>query len=222
MAIDLEHGIKYESQRIDNPDRIFFDLLNTRLDPTLAGKTFDVSDGLLKAIRTSKSKTGRTRVVLDLDELSEFDASLLSNPTRLIIDIHNKDIHSKDAHNQPAAQAPFVKEVASATETAGEENPADQSMPDSLANTEQPPAPAKAAADKPVRRTTVVVSNGVKKTIVDADDEDVVAKDTVAKLDLPKLDSPKLDPPKLDSPEPGAVTKIPTHSRPPQEQHRQE
>jgi N-acetylmuramoyl-L-alanine amidase len=43
VAIDLEQGVKFESQRIDNPDRIFFDLLNTRLDPRLSGKTFDVT-----------------------------------------------------------------------------------------------------------------------------------------------------------------------------------
>jgi len=193
VAIDLEHGVKYQSQRIDNPDRIFFDLLNTKLDPKLAGKTLDVSDGLLKAIRTSQFKTGRTRVVLDLDELSDFDASLLSNPTRLII-----DIHSKDVHNQPT---PPVKEVASATETATEENSADQAMPDLVANTDEPSEPVKAAA-KPARRTTVVVSNGVKKTIVDAEDDDAVTKDTVA-----KLDQPKFDPPKADAPEPRAATR---------------
>ena len=51
VVIDLEQGVKYQSQRIDHPDRVFFDLLNTKLDPTLSGKTFDVSDGLLKAIR---------------------------------------------------------------------------------------------------------------------------------------------------------------------------
>ena len=209
VAIDLEHGVKYQSQRIDNPDRIFFDLLNTKLDPKLAGKTLDVSDGLLKAIRTSQFKTGRTRVVLDLDDLSEFDASLLSNPARLIIDIHSKDIHSKSAHNQQAA----VKDVASATETAAQETPSDNTLPDSLSTADDPPASAKAVVEKPVRRNTVVVSNGVKKTIVEADDGDVVAKDTVAKLDLPKLDPPrpdplKLDPPKTDLPDTAPATKV--------------
>ncbi len=90
VAIDLEQDVKFESQRIDNPDRIFFDLLNTKLDPKLA-KTFDVSDGLLKDVRMAQFKAGRTRVVLDLDELSEFNASLLSNPPRLVIDIRNKN-----------------------------------------------------------------------------------------------------------------------------------
>src|SRR5580658_10526508 len=95
VAIDLEQGVKYQSQRIDNPDRVFFDLLNTKLDPKLA-KTFDVSDGLLKDIRMAQYAAGRTRVVLDLDELSEFQASLVSNPARLIIDIRNPDARKVD------------------------------------------------------------------------------------------------------------------------------
>jgi N-acetylmuramoyl-L-alanine amidase len=179
VAIDLEQGVKYQSQRIDHPDRVFFDLFNTNLDSKLAGKTFDVSDGLLKDIRMSQFKAGRTRVVLDLDELSEFDASLLSNPPRLIIDIHNKDVHNQQA--------------ASTTETAEDEKPANKTMPDSIAKSEESSTSAKTAVENPVRRSTVVVRNGVKKTIVDADDNAPAVKDkdkdTVAKLDPPEIRS---------------------------------
>ena len=177
VAIDLEHGTKFESQRIEDPDRIFFDLLNTRLDPNLAGKTFDVSDGLLKDIRTAQFKAGRTRVVLDLDELSEFDASLLENPPRLIIDIHNKK----------AAKAGVVKETASTEQDGNRELTADWA---------QSPAPAKTSSEKPVHRNSVVVSNGVKKTIVDADDDEPVVKDkdTLAKLDSPAIEVGKASP----------------------------
>src|SRR3989442_911731 len=38
IAIDLEQEIKFESQRIDHPDRIFFDLYDTKLASTLIGK----------------------------------------------------------------------------------------------------------------------------------------------------------------------------------------
>ena len=188
VAIDLEHGIKFHSQRIDHPDRIFFDLLNTKLDSKLSGKTFDVSDGLLKAIRMSQFKAGRTRVVLDLDEHSEANASLLSNPARLIIDIHNKG-----AHSQQPAQAEAAAEdnsVSATTDHAGADalvRPAAERRQD----TDEPPPPVKAAAEKPAPRTTVVVHNGVKKTIVDAEDDGPLAKDTIAKLDPPKPDVPE-------------------------------
>jgi N-acetylmuramoyl-L-alanine amidase len=50
-----------------------------------------------------------------------------------------------------------------------------------------------------------MVSNGVKKTIVDADDDDAEIGDIVA-----KLDSPKPDLPKDDAPEPKVTAKVPS------------
>jgi N-acetylmuramoyl-L-alanine amidase len=213
VAIDLEQGVKYEAQRIDNPDRVFFDLLNTKLDPKLGGKTFDVSDGLLKDIRTSQYKAERTRIVLDLAEFSEFDASLQSNPPRLVIDIHNPDGHSKNITSQPAEKAPVVKQVASSTETPETDTPANRIEDDSEASDE---SPTKAAPPRTPRSNTVVVSNGMKKTIVDADEDEPVAKtktkDTVAKLDPPDLDSAKTELPKteLAKMKPASATTIPT------------
>ena len=105
VAIDLEQDIKFESQRIEHPNRIFFDLLETTLTSTLVGKTFDVDDGLLKKIRIAQFQPEKTRVVLEVDDLSQYDAFLLSNPSRLIIDIHGKDIHGKQgAKGTPARQ----------------------------------------------------------------------------------------------------------------------
>ncbi len=90
VAIDLEQDVKFGSQRIDHPDRIFFDLYDTKLASTLVGKSFDVDDGFLKKIRVAQFKPGKTRVVLEVDDLSDYDAFLLPNPSRLIIDIHGK------------------------------------------------------------------------------------------------------------------------------------
>ncbi len=91
VAIDLESDIKFGSQRIASPDRIFFDLRGTKLASTLVGKSFDVDDGFLKKIRVAQFQPGRTRVVLEVDDLSDYEAFLLPNPYRLIIDIHGKD-----------------------------------------------------------------------------------------------------------------------------------
>ncbi len=90
VAIDVEGEVKFGSQRISHPDRIFFDLRDTRLASTLIGKTFDVDDGFLKKIRVAEAQPGRTRVVLEVDDLASYDAFLLPDPYRLIIDIHGK------------------------------------------------------------------------------------------------------------------------------------
>ena len=73
--------MKFGSQRISHPDRIFFDLRDTKLASTLVGKTFDVDDGFLKKIRVAEFQPGRTRIVLEVDDLASYDAFLLPNPT---------------------------------------------------------------------------------------------------------------------------------------------
>jgi len=91
VAIDVEGDVKFSSQRIGHPSRIFFDLRDTKLASTLVGKSFDVDDGFLKKVRVAQFAPGRTRIVLEVDNLSDYDAFLLPNPYRLIIDIHGKD-----------------------------------------------------------------------------------------------------------------------------------
>ena len=114
VAIDLESDIKFGSSRIASPDRIFFDLRGTKLASTLVGKSFDVDDGFLKKIRVAQFQPGRTRVVLEVADLSDYEAFLLPNPYRLIIDIHGKDAGK-------AARAKAKKDAV--TETADVEAP---------------------------------------------------------------------------------------------------
>src|SRR5260370_30941958 len=95
VAIDLESDVKFASQRIAHLDRIFFDLRGTKLASTLVGKSFDVDDGFLKKIRVAQFQPGRTRVVLEVDDLSDYEAFLIPNPYRLIIDIHGKNARGK-------------------------------------------------------------------------------------------------------------------------------
>jgi N-acetylmuramoyl-L-alanine amidase len=89
ITVDLEQDVEFESQRLDNPDRIFFDLKNTRLGDDLRGKSFDVDDGLVKKVRMAQYKPGRARIVVETEAHAGYNASLLLNPPRLIIDIHN-------------------------------------------------------------------------------------------------------------------------------------
>lgn len=90
VAIDLEQEVKYEAGRVSNPDRIFFDLHDTKLASTLVGKTFEVSDGFLRRVRIAQFQKGMVRVVLEVDAISDYSVFLLPNPYRLIVDIHGR------------------------------------------------------------------------------------------------------------------------------------
>jgi len=117
VAIDLDGEVKYEAGRVPDPDRIFFDLPDTRLVSTLVGKSFDVQDGFLKKIRVAQYQKGSTRIVLEVDDVTEYSAFLLPNPYRLIIDIHGngKPTAAQVAGNAPSGIAMDESAAKSAT-----------------------------------------------------------------------------------------------------------
>jgi len=103
VAIDLEEKVKFDAQRIDHPKRIFFDLQNTQLSSTLAARSFDVDDGFLKRVRLAQFQPGRTRVVLDVEDLSDYNAFVLTNPCQLIIDVRGRVTKTATKRETPSA-----------------------------------------------------------------------------------------------------------------------
>jgi len=98
VAIDLDKEVIFSSQRLESPDRIFFDL-DAKLARRLSGKIVDVNDDLLKKIRVAQFKSQRARIVLEVGEHSDFTASVETNPQRLVIDLRNGDLSKGDPKN---------------------------------------------------------------------------------------------------------------------------
>ncbi len=88
VVLELSGRFTFETDKLENPDRLFFDLNSTR--PNKETKSFiSVRDGRLKQIRVGESKPRVTRVVLDLEKETKFTTSVLQNPHRLIVEISN-------------------------------------------------------------------------------------------------------------------------------------
>ncbi len=90
VVISLEGAAKFQSGRITNPDRIYFDLYTAKLSSTLAGKTLEVGGGFLKAIRVAQNQVGVVRVVLDLEKVKDYSAFMLPDPYRLVVDVYGE------------------------------------------------------------------------------------------------------------------------------------
>jgi N-acetylmuramoyl-L-alanine amidase len=182
IAIDVEGDVKYSSQRISSPDRIFFDLRDTKLASTLVGKSFDVDDGFLKKIRVAQFQPGRTRVVLEVDNLSDYDAFLLPDPYRLIIDIHGKGSakngHAKTARETSTADVESApKAGSSAAKTAGANDLRAEASrapvtTDDVADGTKTAAKTEASPKSQKAPASGETTSGVKKVIVEADDDD--------------------------------------------------
>jgi N-acetylmuramoyl-L-alanine amidase len=105
VVVDLGDSVKFEAARIANPDRIFFDLYQAKIDPSMQNRAFDVKSGFLKSVRLAQNKLGVVRIVLDVDGALEYSAYLLKSPPRLVIDVHG------DAYDRQAAAARTVAAV---------------------------------------------------------------------------------------------------------------
>jgi N-acetylmuramoyl-L-alanine amidase/type II secretory pathway predicted ATPase ExeA len=88
VIILLDNAVQFDSAQITSPDRIYFDLHNARLGPAVGQKTVPGEDGLLKSVRAAQNRDDVVRLVLDADGAKEYSAQLLSDPYRLVIDVH--------------------------------------------------------------------------------------------------------------------------------------
>jgi N-acetylmuramoyl-L-alanine amidase len=154
VAIDLEQEVKYEAGRVSSPDRIFFDLHDTKLASTLVGKTFEVSDGFLRRVRIAQFQKGMVRVVLEVDDVSDYSAFLLPNPYRLIVDIHGR---KPGAPQTLVAQARRNEEKSSPSqpESKSERSAPVPASPDAGGAPPAAPGPARASAPTAPAAVTV-------------------------------------------------------------------
>jgi len=160
VTVSLEQDVQFESQRIPDPERIFFDLKNARLASVLSGQSYDVDDGLVKRIRVAQYKPGRARIVVETVGRAGYNASLVLNPPRIVIDVHGEDDQSGESRiaggshqgdTSPPKAVATARSKAEASTTATVDDDQDDG------NSEKPPI-------------TVTTAAGVKKVVVEADD----------------------------------------------------
>jgi N-acetylmuramoyl-L-alanine amidase len=118
VTIQLEDRVEYSSARLQNPERIFFDLHTAKLTPEAAKKAVHVEGGLLTAVRVAQYHAGIVRVVLDVHSVKDYVASLAGNPPRLVIDLYPgaapKAAKAAASEKEQAAQAEADDQVRAA------------------------------------------------------------------------------------------------------------
>jgi N-acetylmuramoyl-L-alanine amidase len=88
VAIEVSGDFEFQTDRLHNPERIYFDILSSR--PNFDGRRvlrLNYDDKLVFGVRVAETTPGITRVVLDLTGPVEVTTSQLSNPNRLIIEL---------------------------------------------------------------------------------------------------------------------------------------
>lgn len=107
VVIDQNKELKFRAQELKNPDRLVFDILNSRVSDSVNKDPITVNDGILKQVRVSQYTPNTVRVVLDLVSLKSSAAFPLHDPTeRIVIDVMGKESEEDGGEGAgPAADA---------------------------------------------------------------------------------------------------------------------
>ena len=107
IVIEQNSSVKFLAQELRNPDRLVFDLQNTRLDASVVKDPLPVNDGILKQVRASQYAPDIVRVVLDLASIKSYAAFPLHEPERLVIDVNGEGSRGGEvraATDEPATE----------------------------------------------------------------------------------------------------------------------
>ncbi|MGD1076274.1 MAG: N-acetylmuramoyl-L-alanine amidase [Thermodesulfovibrionales bacterium] len=90
VVVELSRPVEFTKKRLSNPDRLYFDLKNAQIAKEIK-TTLSVGDGILRLVRAGQFDPETVRVVLDLENMENFSAYILDDPTKLVIDVNAKN-----------------------------------------------------------------------------------------------------------------------------------
>ena len=117
VTVHLDDEVQFHSDHIQDPSRLFFDLPGTETTESLRNTTltFDDDSEVVRAIWLGRHPNHTTRLVLDMENVSDYHVSILYNPFRLIVDCRRTDTKTEEttppltaatSYPIPAAPAP--------------------------------------------------------------------------------------------------------------------
>lgn len=88
--LEFKYRLLKEDPNIGAPPRLYIDLINARMSPSMEGQII-VEDNLLKKIRAAQHTPEIIRIVLDIESIEGYRIFTLEEPFRIVIDIYGKE-----------------------------------------------------------------------------------------------------------------------------------
>ena len=107
VTLALDREVQYLEQRLSGPARVYFDLRNVQLTPTLIDTVLTYPSDVVNKIRTGRHPDHVVRVVLDLEDVSKYSVFTLYNPFRLVIDAERTASRAATTPGPPLPSSPL-------------------------------------------------------------------------------------------------------------------
>ena len=201
IAIEVSGEFQYRTERLHNPERVYYDILDSRPRFPQGKRAYreSLDDKLVTGVRVAETTPGVTRVVLDLTGAVVVSPSQLSNPSRLMIELR--------AWPAPAVPTGTQTTLSTAAMPPPVAPPAPQETPTKAAST--PKSQAKAEAAPPTATASKTSLKADKTDAVPVSAPKPALKTEAASVAVPPARKPAL---KTEAP---ATTPEPEESTPP-------
>ena len=90
VVIKLDREVDFQKSVLSEPDRVYFDLQRSKMDPELEGRSYQVDDLFIKEIRVAQNRPDVVRVVLDFEKINQHTVFALYDPFRIVIDTQGR------------------------------------------------------------------------------------------------------------------------------------
>jgi N-acetylmuramoyl-L-alanine amidase len=87
IAIEFSQEVQFTRERVDGPDRVYFDFANTTISAAVVERTQAISGTFLKSVRVGHPSPGVTRLVFDLTGQPRYSAFPFYDPFRICVDV---------------------------------------------------------------------------------------------------------------------------------------
>lgn len=106
IVLDIGEMREYASDKLLNPDRIYVDIYQAKLNPILHGKTYPIKDDYISQIRIAQKSPTTVRAVVDIDftKIKKYQVFYLFDPFRIVIDIFPEEKKPSPPPSEPALQ----------------------------------------------------------------------------------------------------------------------
>jgi N-acetylmuramoyl-L-alanine amidase len=93
VVVDIGKLREFSSAELKDPERIYIDVYQARLNPILHGKSFVAQCDYIKEVRIAQKNTTTVRMVVELDmtKVERYQVFPLFDPFRVVLDIYPKD-----------------------------------------------------------------------------------------------------------------------------------
>ncbi|MEW5901467.1 MAG: N-acetylmuramoyl-L-alanine amidase, partial [Acidobacteriota bacterium] len=93
IVVDIGRLREFSFDKLKDPDRIYVDIFQARLNPILHGKTYSAKCDYLQEIRIAQKNATTVRMVAEVDfaKVERYDVFPLFDPFRIVVDIFPRE-----------------------------------------------------------------------------------------------------------------------------------